>query len=671
MAESQLAKNIKAITEKVGKVLTPEETVQYGLIITKLNRAKDNRNAKPKYLDGMDYVTDYITNEDNKNSYLSPKVNDADVRINAGTSEKKLDAIRNEFLTMDFDASIKAYDVNDLHDEYLSEDMTHLVKRTKQQEKNPIREDADFEALDDLIAQRGCFRQEYLQTLTFQNGKSATSRLANRTISGLKVFPGDMTLSPYLWNLQPFIVLYDRMNYQSAKMMFSHLPNFKYVLPNNTSQLDIFIGQQFDYRFDALSEGEIEVVTYESLPDNEYQVLINGVPMYAPGTPLPWSYNMYDVQFFTGKPMSRDYLLGRPFTSMAKSMQFVQNETIRLLMRKFHQAVEPPVGTPKSGKTYSKEIWDPSAITQGISKATFERLIDHDGITQSEFQLYNLIESKTEEFIGASNISQGLAPSREMSATEVLSLQKAFIKQLGYTVAARVRMENVLTEQRVFSIIDNYLSPIGKKLVKDKDLPVDMYRTFTLEEAVLDNKQFGKKIIYMIDEDLTREELEMAHEYEENQKRIGNNIRLSFLNVKKLKEMNRYFFAHTEVKDKQGTALDKIMYQEQLNQATVVRDVTQTPLNSPPIVEGFERTWKARDWFQKKTPQMMMEEQALSQTDPNVQAQAEQAMGELDQMEADTKMENSGSQPDQVRQGLRGRAISQANQVDTVMLAAQ
>ena len=363
--------------------------------------------------------------------------------------------------------------------------------------------------------------------------------------------------------------------------------------------------------------------------------------------------------------MSRDYIFGRPFTAMAKSMQFVQTETIRLLMRKFHQAVEPPTGTSKSGKTYSKEIWDPSAVTQGVSKATFERLIDHDGITQSEFNLYNLIEQKTEEFIGASNITQGLSGSREMSATEVLTMQKAFIKQLGYTVAARVRMENVLTEQRAYSFLDNYLDPISKKVLKKEDLPANVYRNFTIEDAVLDNKQFGKKIIYLVSEDLTPEELRKAYDFEQEQKRLGNSIRISFMNVKKLKELPRHFYTRTEVKDKQGTALDKIMFQEQLNQGMAVQQATQTPLSAPPIIEAYERTWKARDWFQKKSPMQAEQEAMQANMDPDVQKQAQDISAELDGMEA----ENTGSQGDQVRQGLKGAAIDQANQVDTAMLA--
>lgn len=658
--QSKMRVNIDAIMEKVSKVLTPAEADQYGLIVKRLEQARDNRNQASRYLDGMNYINDYITNEDNKNTYLTPRVNDTEVRINPGTAEKKLDTIRNEFLTMDFVPEVKAFDEHDLLDDFLSEDITNIIFRIKKQERNPFREDSDYEAMDDMIAQRASYRQTYMHTETL-NGKT-THRIQNRAISGLKVFPGSMSMSPYLWNLQPFIVLYDRLNYSTAKALYGHYDNFKYIIPTKgNTQEDIYIGQQFDYRFDNLSYGEVEIVTYESVPDNEYQILINGIPMLAPGTELPWSYPGYDVQIFVGKTLGKDYLLGRPFTAMAKNMSFVQTETLRLLMRKFQQAIEPPVGTAKKdGKTYSSAVWDPSAITHGVTKNTFEKLIDHDGITQSEYNLYNLIEQKTEEFIGANNIAQGLQGGREMSATEILTMQKNFIKQLGYLVAARVRMENVITEQMIYWFVDNYLSPVKKKMDQGKG-PVDVYRSFTIEDAVLENKQFGKKVIFLVAEDVDRETLENAYEFQETQRQLGNNIRISFLNINKMKEYHRYWYVRTEVREKQGTALDKVMFQEQLNQGALVQQVTQTPLAAAPIIEAYERTWKARDWFQRKTP-LMQEQQEPNQ---EVVAQAQEIGAEIDAL-----TQNSGSTPDQVREGLRGAAIGQANQVDAATLAA-
>jgi len=61
----------------------------------------------------------------------------------------------------------------------------------------------------------------------------------------------------------------------------------------------------------------------------------------------------------------------------------------------------------KATKVYSKDIWAPAAVTQGLSKDTFSKLTDHDGVTTSEFAMIDMITRKIEEFIGRSDVVIG------------------------------------------------------------------------------------------------------------------------------------------------------------------------------------------------------------------------------------------------------------------------
>ena len=655
MPESKKSFGVKErekLLEQSLHLLSKEENEQYGFILDKLERARTLREQSSKFFDGMTYIQDYITNENNRNTFLTPKRNDSEVRVNTGTSEKKLDAIKNELLTMEFKHSIEAYDEFDKLDADLGEDMTDIVSRTYLQERLPRRADSDSDATDELLSQRRAFRQEQMVTLS-RRGKKAMRFAHNRTVSGLKVFPGETSMSPYYWNLQPYIVIYDRYNYTTAKALFSHYENFQHVSPNK-KQREQYLGQHFEYRFGELEDGEVEVITYESVPTNEYQILVNGIPMLPSNAPLPWTYPGYSVQFFTNKAMSTEWLYGRPFTAMAKTMQALSNETIRLLIRKFQQALEPPLAVPSSGKVYARKMWDPGAITQGLSKDDFEQMTSHSGVTPGEFSMYNLIEQKTEEFIGTPNLAQGMTGSREMSATEVLTLTKQFVKQLGYTVLAHLRMSDILAEQRVHTILDNYLAPVGKKLSSATNTPIDLYRSFTLPETVLANNQIGKKTVYLVDQDLTQGELEEVLEYERAQEKAGNNVRFSFLNVNRLKQFSKYWFVTSSVQDREGTALDKVMFQDQFNQATAITEVTGQRVNPGVVIENFERKWKAKDWFQRSGPTQDQSEvapedmEALSQELEGLQAEGD----------------NTGTLGAQTVEGLRGAAKSQANQVN-------
>jgi hypothetical protein len=642
--------------------LSEPEKEQYARIIRRFEYAKEQREQRSRYFDGMSYVEDHITNENTANTFITPRANDTEVEVNTGTSEKKIDAIKNEMLSVEFKAIASAYDEFDRQLNELGDDISDMAQCTYGQERDPLRDDTNMEILDQLLTQRGVYIQETLSTRTFRRGKQVIEQCQARVISGLKVFPGSLTLSPFRWNMQPFIVLYDRFDYETAKTLFGHLPNFSKVTPQGSPLRSEYLGEQYEYRFGTLSNGEVEVITYESLPDDEYQIIINGVPMFAPDNKLPWSYPGYDVQFFVNKPMGVDWLYGRPVTAQAKTLQAFSNEYLRLLVRKAQQAVEAPLGVGTSGKIYTKDMWNPGAITQGLKKDTFHKLIDHEGVSNADFAMYNLIEQKIEEFIGTPNIAQGIGSSRDISATEVLTISKQFIKSLGTLFFARLRIERTLLEMRTYNILDNYLAPVRKRLNPSTNTPFDVYRTFEIDQAQLENNQIGKKTIYMVADDPSAEDIKRVYEFEKNQELIGNAVRIHFLNIGKLKQLPKYWKFEAYMQDRDGTTLDKVLYQDQLNQAANIATLEMSPagqiLNMGIIKENYERKWKARDWFQKRPPGMdMMNPEGV---DPSMKNDMESKLAELE------GMKNTGSLGSQTIQGLQGAARGAQKAVETL-----
>jgi len=640
--------NLDKMMEVAELIMEPEAFRQHKQILERLERAKNLKQQRYKYYDGMIFDEDYATNENLKNTFLTPKANETEVRINTGTAEKKLDTIKNELLTMNLSQEIRAHDQDDLEIMDLGEDMSSVVDRTNQIEK-----DDDFweEFLDELLSQRIVYVRENFVERTYKRGQKKVQMAMKELMSGLQVFPGDWTLPAYKWDDQPYICLYNRVNYEKAKSFLGKYDNFKHVQTSNAKR-DIYLSGAFSYNFGELIDGEVEIIIYESLPDDEYQIYANGVPMLPPKTKLPWSYNKYDVRAYIPKSMSRNFLAGRPFTSMAKYMQGFQNETIRMLIRKFQQALEPPLAVSKGGKIYAKTIWDPSAITQGLRKNDFEKLIDHDGVTGSEFNMYKLIEQKTEEFIGTPNISQGLQGSREMSATEVLTMQKQFIKQLGYTVAAWMKAKRDLTEMRVYNILENYTKPQRRKYDELTKEVQNVYRSFTIEGATFGNNRKGKKIVNFTDENLNPEQERELYDYEEEEAKRGNNVRIKFINTKLINKFPIFWYVVVTMKDKEGNALDKVTFTEQLGQSAEIMKITGKPVNPDVVTDEFERKWKAKDWFNVPAPQ----EQLGAEGGEQVQKDSEKLLGEID------KMGMEGGLGKQVSRGLRkGEESGQRN----------
>lgn len=656
--QAHAQKVIKEIIQAANHVMTPEEFEQHGRIITRFERAKQIRNAPYKYYDGMDYERDYVTNENNKNTFLTPKLNESEVRINTGTSEKKLDAIKNELLTMNLQHEVRAFDENDYEIVDLGTDFGDLVTRTNQIEKD---DDMWEEAIDELLSQRVVYIREIFERKTLKGGKVQISMARKELLSGLQVFPGDWTIPAYLWDTQPYICLYDRMSYDKALSLFGHYKNFQHVRPNATQRKEYLTGA-YTYSFGELQDGEVELVIYESLPDDEYQFYLNGVPMEEPNTPLPWKYDRYDTRAYVPKTMSRKFLGGRPFTAMAKTMQGLSNETIRLLIRKFQQALEPPLAVPKGGKIYSKDIWNAGSVTQGLRKNDFEKLIDHNGVTESEFRVYDLIEKKVEEFIGTPNIAQGLMANQKMSATEVLTATKQFLKQLGYTVAALMRMKRDLTEMRIYTICENYLDPHKRKYDELTHTIQDVYRSFTLLDSRLSNQRTGKKVIKFINRDLTRQEQQDVYNFEEEQATQGNHLSLRFINVDKIKQFPIFWYVVINVTDKEGTALDKLTFQDQLVQAAALRNLTGKQINPDPPTEAFERKWKTKDWFQDNPPP-----QQSSMPNGEQMMKPDEILNGIDELSKGSGIEGEAKNTTgaQVGRGLRGVENSVQNNILT------
>jgi hypothetical protein len=620
---------------QLAQVYSMEEMKAYALIIKRLDSAKEMRNKPHKYFDGLGYVEDYITNENAKNTYLRPKLNDSEVRVNTGLLEKKIETIVNELLTMNLQPEVRTFDREDLELIELGQDFTDIVTRTNQIEKD---DDFWIEAIYELLTQRAVFIRENYVTKTLKDGKSKIKIAQKELISGLKVFLGDISIPAYKFNEQPYVVTVNLMSYDRARILFGHLPNFEHVVSNNKKREE-YLGGALDYRFSELSDGEVEIITYESLPDNEYQVIINGVMMYGLNTPLPQKYcDKYSIQMFILKSNSNDFAYGRPLAASAKTLQALNDETIRLLMRKFQQAVEPPIGV-KKGKIYSRDIWDPSSVVQGVSSKDFEHLIKHTGVTDSELAMMKVIEQKTEEFIGANNVSQGIGDQQKKSASEVLLQQKQFVKQLGLAVYAISRMKRDMSELRIYNILENYTKPVKKKFDPLSKQIKNIYRSFTLDNGVFGNNERGRKVISMVEEDPNMEQLQGVYEEEEKLAKRGKPTRYKFLNIKLLKEIPQFWYVVVNAQDREGTALDKVLYQDQLNQGAIISKLTGQTLNPDTVTQEFERRWQARNWFQKKPP---MNEETMAEDN---KMEAEDILNELQGM--------GGNAGQQIPDGLR------------------
>lgn len=626
--EEEQLKRETAPTEQ----LTEDEIKQQQIILARAHSSRILREQNHREFDGMTYMRDYQANLDASISYLQPKINDDDVRVNTATTEKKTEAMLNELLSMNIQPEVHSFDRFNKEVAGLGKDFEHLVIQT-----NTIEREDDFlvAAYRELLTQRALFVRERYVERTVLNGagqKSTTYCAEKRVVPGTKIFLGNIYLPAYRFKDQPFYIEYDRLHKREAEMLFGNNKNWEKVKSGGKMASELKMDDLYTWRLADLAEDEMEILCYYSYPDNEYQIYVNSIPMLPPGTPLPWKHEGYDMTMIVVKEIRTDFAYGKPPLASAKTLQALENEVIRNLIRKFRQSIEPPM-VSSTNFIFTREMFSAGAITQGVKKGDISPLMEGDrGLTQAEFAVYDLINKKTEEFIGVSNLFQGLGNSQDRkTATQTMEELRQAVKMLGLAVLAAMRLRRDMTYLRIYTIIENMTKPVGTALDATGQKVVKRYMEFTVPNVDLENGRRGKKIIKFMDRDLTEEEEESLYKVEEQQEKRGNLIRLRGINVNKLRDIPLIWFVTAQQKEREGSAANKVMFQEKIAQAAEIEVASQGQVraNWHGISEEMELVWGTRNLFQKTAPQLMPPGMDAN-ADPEVKTEAQKLMATLD-----------------------------------------
>ena len=584
-----------------------EEQEHYNFILDRVVSAKSQRDKVREEFDDLCYEDDYLLNKRAMNSYLRPKKNEDEVRIVTATTEKRVETVWNELMSMNFQPEIAAYDHNDNEIEQLGETFEDVVKRTNEIEMD---EDRYSDAVMELLSQRAVFVEELFINKKIRGKK--VRRCEKRVLSGLQVFLGDISLPAWRFNDQPYLIKYERMLYAEAETIYKEFENFKkHVKPGSYNAYTI--GGNNIYRKDTLSNNEVEILHYMDYPNNEYQILIQGVPMFDVGEKLPWEYEGYNITMTVLKPMAIDFAYGKPLTASAKTLQALDNETIRNLIRKFRQAIEPPIGV-KSGRVYSRDIWSPGAMTQGIGDKDFSFLINHQGVTPSELQVYELIKTEIGDMVGS--VQAFLPKGKKPSNQEMMQAKQMAIKMLGLAVIAVMRLKKNMTFLRIYNVLDNFTKSTHKIVDPVSSKVTEAYARFTIDEAELGGGSIGRKIVQFSGGDMSQKDQFATYAYEQRQKKKGNNVAFKNINVKLLNSIKPNWYVNIISKERDTSELSKAMFRDKIEQGQMVTQITGMPMNPTKVVDAFERTWKERDLFQRDAPAQMASGQQPGQGQP-------------------------------------------------------
>ena len=346
----------------------------------------------------MTYIQYWQKNEDLANTKLKPKINKQDVQYSSGTLRTKLFAFLSSIQGLNLSGEIAAYNQNDIQINAIGNAMEDIIDKADEidedEEKRLLRQ---YELLkqghvfvEEIWDEKWTVEKAPLENYTgkFRGVKINSKEVktpgnpVRNIICGLNVYLGD--LRQYLISGQPYIFTVETKRYEEAEKTYKEFEMWKYVSKTRrqwTGDSDKAMSQNA-WRLTDIQDNWVEIIKYQSKPDKEYQVIINGIPMLPPGFPFPWGYDEYNITQQNLKPIRHDFAYGTSFIFENKNPIGLLDEFMKLALLKTQKSFLPPY-LNLSGKIISTKVLMPATISMGIPQGSLVPVSDKEtqGVT--------------------------------------------------------------------------------------------------------------------------------------------------------------------------------------------------------------------------------------------------------------------------------------------------
>jgi len=608
------AKNEEELEKDIPKIeYTKEEEAYLKNIQTRLKDARDVREEGHKEFDNLTYQQYYQSNVDIANTYLKPKKNRADTNFQSGTIRTKLMALLSQLQSLNLEHDINAYDRNNIPVQGAGDGMEILIDKT---EEDGLDDELKMLRQYELLVQGDVFVEERWvedwqilkdikrdydgSSAEWDEKKEIKEGTPSRTIiSGLSVYLGD--IRKYSMDKQPYIFTVTLENYIDLEKEFGNCDKWKYVKKGASNSSDIIDG---NWSLSAnIKKNQVEKIVYQDKPNNEYQVYLNGVPMFPIGYPLSAvsGDGDYTIIHQILDPIRHDFAYGKSFVFKNKNLSAVLDRMLELAVLKTHKSYMPPYMN-LSQRFVSKDVFMPGKVSRGFQKGDLLPISEHEikGVTNSEFAMIQEVKN----FIDQNTVSQTFSGQKETggtpTATQIMVLQKQSKMMAALTIISASLLEKKLTERRIVLLLRHWTNPIDTRVNKAKDVIENIYRTVSVNREVRGKKN-GIKMVKMT-ENMPSPKLIRATE-EDFEEKYGMPAQIVYMNPKKLQSISLIWRVTIIPKDKKSTEMERFLFGEMLSTAPNLA-AFGLQFNPDWLAERFAQLWgESREKMFIKTPQ--------------------------------------------------------------------
>jgi len=406
-----------------------------------------------------------------------------------------------------------------------------------------------------------------------------------KILSPLSVYLGD--IRQYFLEKQPFIFTVELVNYDDIEPIYRDWEMWKYVSKNKKSLSDTAVGTDNWQLTNELGEGQVQVIKFQDKEHNEFQILLNNIPMLPLGYPLTEiaKDGEYTIAQQNLEPIRHDFAYGKSFIFKNKNIVAVLDMMMKLAVLKTKKSFIPAM-LNLSQRLISRDVLMPGRISRGIGKGQIVPVVDQDsqGVTASEF---NMIDKLT-QFIDRNTVSQTFTGAQEsgggkITATQINETQRQAAIMMGLLNLAASLLEKKLAFRRLGILLDKWFEPLDSVVDEARNMLRNNYRYVSVPTTI-ENKGNGLRIILAKEEEVNAEQVNQASE--ELGKKMGTPIELLVVNPLVLKAMKIIWQVTVVPKEKKTSDYAKAMF------SVMVRDGVE--LSQMGVLPPFNRDYMGR-----------------------------------------------------------------------------
>ena len=553
----------------------------------RLEKARDQRDQPHEEFDGMTYLEWYDMNEKMANTYIPPKKNKTDTTFVSGTIRQKLFALLAHINNLDLSPDISAYDSNNFSVQSLGDAMEDIFAKLDEDngedEKKMLRQ-------YELLKQGTVFIQDtweekyyfdkptkgifngFLNSIKWHKIRKLFSSKPDRTIiPGVNVYLGSITTYGDTDN-QPYLFTVEYIPYSEAETMWGGWERWKYVtktvrsIANNGGTAARMQGGSAGTTSSMLTNNwrlldprrnMVEVIKYQSKPDYEFALILNGVLMTPVGMPFPWKFYEYSIKQQNLEPFSSSFSYGKSFCSRLRTGVEILDEMLRMAVLKTQKSFAPPY-LNLTGRVVSSSVFMPFAVTQGIGANQIRPVSDKEaeGVTNSEFNMITELQRNLDNQ-SVSPTFAGQQATGNPTATQILETQRQAKLVLGITIFSISLLEWKLSWLRLYYILSKWFDPIDQTVDQARNELRNKYRNVNMKRPI-SGEGMGTRMTIMSEEQFTPETIKQAEDQMTQQQ--GNPVRIIVLNPKEIKEAKYTWMITIKAREKKSSELAKIMF---------------------------------------------------------------------------------------------------------------